>query len=233
MSNGFVQSAQNITGQSGTTATITFTANLTAGNASFAHVFWKNTVTITSAVDSAGNSYLDCGAGRLTRPVDGFMQVLGAKNIAAGTTPTITITFSSAAASVDLYCSEYSGADTTTLFGGFATGTATSGTAVTTGTITPGVTDGAVLAFAVSQAGTGTAGTNFTARQAPADWAEIIEDWIFTSSIGTPTASANFSTTITKAGIIACVIRAAAGGGGGNANLLVGKFGALLKGKLS
>ena len=183
----------------------------TTGNAVIVCVAWKNNVTITSVTDDQGNSYVDCGAGRLARPTDGFLQILGAKNITGGTLPTVTVSFSASATEIDLYLLEYSGADLTNLFDSVSgTGTATSGTSVTTGSFTPTTSQGAVVAFAFTDDTNASAGASHTIRCNPATSGEGVEDRIFNSSLGSVTSSVTLSTAVTKAGIIAAVIRAAA-----------------------
>ena len=199
---------------SDTNVTNTWAANTVTGNCAIVCVFWKNNTTISSVTDSQGNTYVDCGAGRLARPTDGYLQILGAKNIIGGTTPTVTVTFAAAVIEKAVALVEYSGANTDSLFDSItATGTATTGSSVTSGNLAPGITNGAVLAFAVGNpgsAGAPTAGAKFTIRvDGPTTFqgAQNEEDRIFTSSVGTITASLTFTGAITKAGIIACSIK--------------------------
>jgi hypothetical protein len=213
MSIAFVQGKADpdlVGSRSGTTQTIAPTGAFTGGNGGVLGIFWKTNVTISSVTDTAGNVWTDCGAGRFTRPTDGFIQIYGCNNLAAGT-PTITVTFSTTATEMGLDVLEYSGQDTTTLFDSVtATGTATSGTSVTTGSLTPTISDGAIVAYCVTDDTNGSAGASMTTRFAVATGGDIFEDRIFSSSVGTVTVSANMSAAITKGGILACVLRAAA-----------------------
>lgn len=203
--------------QSGASPTLAWTGNTVSGHAVVACAFWKGAVTLNSVTDPQSNTYGDSGAGALARPTDGFLQCYGAANITGGTTPTVTFNFSGApeAATIDLYLLEYAGVATSSMFGEWATGTATSGTTVTSGTFTPGISDGAVVAFAVgNSADTGAVGTiggsAATSRIAPAAWSTIVEDRLFTTSLGANiTASADFISAVTKAAIIAMTLRAA------------------------
>lgn len=208
----FVQKTDHAAAGAATNYPTTWGGNPSTGNAVLVCVFWKGAVTISSVTDSQSNTYADCGAGRLARPTDGFLQVLGAKSITGGTTPVVTVNFSGAANSIDVFLLEYSGQDTATLFDSVTgTGTATSGTAVTTGSFTPTISAGAVVAFAASDDTNATAGTNYTIRCNPAASGEGVEDRIFSSSLGSITASMTLSAAVTKAAIIACTLRAALG----------------------
>lgn len=208
----FVQKTDNAVAGAATNYATVWGGNPATGNAVLICVFWKGAVTISSVTDSQSNTYADCGAGRLARPTDGFLQLLGAKNITGGTTPTVTVNFSGAANSIDVFLLEYSGQDTGTLFDSVtSTATATSGTTVTTGSFTPTISAGAVVAFAASDDTNATAGTNYTIRSNVAASGEGVEDRIFSSSLGSITASMTLSAAVTKAGIIACTLRAAQG----------------------
>jgi hypothetical protein len=216
MSIAFVQKTDgNVSGgPTGSLGTV-WGGNPTTGNAVLVCVFWKSDTTITSVTDSQSNTYVDCGAGRLARPTDGFLQIFGAKNITGGTTPTVTVNWNVGTAfEIDVYLLEYLGADISSLFDSVtATGTATSGSTLTTGNFTPTITNGAVIAFAGSNSGTTVvAGASFTLRCGPAAYGEGVEDQIFTSSLGTITAGMDMGGALTKGGIIACVIKAAASG---------------------
>ena len=210
MAIAFVNSHDDTNLSSGTSRAFALGFNPAAGECLAVCIFWKNNVTITSVTDTLSNTYADCGAGRLTRPTDGFLQIFGAQVTTGGTTPTITVSFSGAMVENENVVLDYSGQDQSTLFDVTATGTATSGTSVTTGSFTPGVTDGAVVAWCVTNDTNGSAGTNFTSRVSPAGAGIVSEDRIFTSSLGSTTASANMSAALTKGAIIAAVIRAAA-----------------------
>ncbi len=177
-------------------------------------IFWKGAVDVTSVTDDKSSTYADCGAGKLTRPTDGFLRIYGSPLVASGMT-VVTIHFNGAPLSGNnaFDVAEYSGQDTTTLFDSVtATGTATSGTTVTTANLTPTITAGAIVAFAATNDTNGSAGTNFTARITAGGSGNAFEDWIFASSVGTITASANMSASIARGGIIAAVLRQAPAG---------------------
>lgn len=198
----------------GSSQAVQWDNDTTTGHAALVCVFWLSDVTITSITDSQGNTYVDCGAGRIARPTDGYMQMFGAKNIAGGVRPTITVNFSGSASVIDTYLVELHNIHATTMFGAFASGAATSGTALTTGTFTPSYSAGIIIAFGVSNDTEGLVGAiaGTTARKilAPAGWATCIEELPYVSSLGSNiTAAVNMSAALTKGVIIACELQAA------------------------
>ncbi len=202
---------------SGTPITKVFNTGVSAGDAIVVCVFWKNNVTISSVTDDQANTYVDCGAGRLTRPTDGFLQIYGATNVVGGgSSPTISIAFSGAVTEAGVILIEYTGEDLTALFDSVSgTGTATSGTSVTTGSFTPTIASGAIIAYGNTNDTDGSVGSGYTLVGAPAGAGAITEEKFFTSAPGSQTAVINMSTAIAKGGLIAAVIRAAGSGSGG------------------
>jgi hypothetical protein len=183
-----------------------------AGNAACLGIFWKANVNITGVADTSGNTWVDSGLGRATRPVDGYAQVFVCKSL-VNSAPTITVSWDGTMNSPGMDLLEYAGADSTTLLDSAqSTGTATSGTSVST-SVTPTIADGAVVAFAYTNDTDATAGSGFTARIAVPATGNIVQDKLFTSSPGTVTATANLLDAITKGVILAIVLRAASAGG--------------------
>jgi hypothetical protein len=176
----------------------------TSGNFLTISVFWKNDVTISS-VSGNGNTYADSGAGRLARPTDGYLETYYAANVNGGSN-VITVNFSGSATEVDWYIEEWSGAALASPIDGNATGTATSGTSVTSAAIATTNSNDMLYAFGVSNDCDATADTNFTLAQTVACSAEITEYRNVTST-GSYTATANWSSAITKAGIIEFAIK--------------------------
>lgn len=217
MTIAWVQSDQSLAG-SGTSATCVFGSNTVSGNAIIACVFWKTDVTISSVTDVESNSYEDCGEGRIARPTDGYMQILGAPNITGGTTPTITVNFSGSATEVDIYVLEYSGASISDLFDATSgSGTATSGTTASTGSYDAVNAEGAIIAFAVGNAGSGSdvafsGEESYTNREVNASfpYAQGVADAVYTSDIGAETTVVTFGATITKAVLVIAILNAAA-----------------------
>ena len=118
------------------TATVTYPVAQTAGNLNIVVVGWADaTSTVTSVVDSAGNTYALTAAGMVGSGLS--QSIYFAKNIVAAVSNTVTVTFNTAAASPNVRILEYSGADTTSPVddtnGEIATGTLLdSGTVFTT-----------------------------------------------------------------------------------------------------
>jgi hypothetical protein len=186
--------------------------NPASGNCVLVSVFWKGAVTITSVTDTQGNVYADCGAGALTRPIDGFLQTFGAFNIKGGTTPTVTVNFSAASATeIDVYLNEYRpGVGEVLSFDSVSSSaTGTSGTSLTTGNLTPTTSSGIVFAQGGANSTNSAAGTGFALRSGNfAGAGGGTEDQIFTSSIGTITPSMSWTGAMTKGGLLACVVKA-------------------------
>lgn len=200
-----------------------------AGSAIIVEAFWKANVTITSVTDDKGGTYGDCGAGRLTRPTDGFLQILGAPNAAGGNT-VVTIHFSGAptAGNNRNHVVEYSGAATSSLFDSISsTGTATSGTHVVTGSFTPTITSGAILGVVNFDTTTSTGDSGYTVRHDSGSGSAII-DQIFTGSVGTLTAGITAGSAVSKAGIVAAVIKVASGGAAFNPTPIVDYYAKLI-----
>lgn len=201
----------------------------TAGNLLVIGVFWKGAVTISGVTGGAG-TFVDCGAGKLTRPTDGFLQVFYAPNIAGGSN-TVTVDFSGTptAGETNVFKDEYSGVALSTPVDVTATGTATSTSTVTSGNLVTAQNDEVMHAFAGGNAASpGTAGTNFTLVQT--NGGDNGTEYRILSATGTYTASYVFSTAISKAGIIAVAFKAAAAGGSGAGPLIRG--GSLIHGSL-
>jgi hypothetical protein len=193
-------------------ATQVWGGNPANGNANLVGIFWKGAVTITSVTDTQGNGYADCGAGKLARPTDGFLQIFGAFGIIGGTTPTVTVNFSAASATeIDVYLNEYHPAAGEVLSFDSVTSsaTATSGNSITTGNLTPTVTSGIVFAFGGANSDHAAAGSGFTIRSTFTIVGGGTEDQIFSSSIGTITPSMTWGgAAMTKGGLLVCVVKA-------------------------
>lgn len=217
MAIAYVQGAQSFNNPDASSISLAFGSNNSSGGFILVCVFWKGDVTISSVTDTQGNSYVDCGAGRLARPTDGYLQVLGAANIAAGAN-TVTVNFSaSTSGSRELFIAEYSGVASSSPFDVTATGThSAGGDTVTTSAFTPGVPAGAVVAFGVVNLVVTTssmlvAGNAGTLRLTPTDWGEGVGDYIYGTSLGSNiTASMTWNGGgITKGALIAAVLKQA------------------------
>lgn len=178
----------------------------TSGNLMVLGIFWKGAVTISSVTTTDSATCVDSGAGRLSRPTDGFLQIYYCPNLGGGS-KTYTIDFSGAESELNVYKDEFSGVLTVSPVETTATGTATSGTNVTTGNIVISNSNDVIYAWAVANAASKyTAGTNFTIAQADANGNGGTEYGLFTP--GTYTASMNMGSTLTKAGIIGVAFKA-------------------------
>jgi hypothetical protein len=147
----------------------------TATNLNIVVVGWNDTTSTVSAVtDTRGNSYAQAGT---TVSGTGLRQAIYyAKNIAAGAN-TVTVTFSQAAAFVDVRVLEYSGADTASPLdvtaGAIGTGGTPSSGAATT-------TSAKELIFGAGMTGShfSGAGSGFTSRVITSPDGDIAEDQV-------------------------------------------------------
>jgi hypothetical protein len=115
---------------------VTYTSAQVAGDTNILAIGWNNTTsTITSVIDSAGNTY------QLAVPTasgSGISQAIYyAKNIkaAAAGTNTVTVTFSASTPFVDIRALEYSGLDPVNPFD-VGTSASGNGTSANSGTVT-------------------------------------------------------------------------------------------------
>ena len=204
----FVQSASGTDEASGTSATITFPSATTTGNALLLCVSWKTNQTVTSI--SGHGTWGQSPAGRLARPVDGYLDCWGAPNI-TGASSAITVNFSGSVTSIYLRGIEYSGVDTSTMFDSdSATGTATSGSTVSTSSVLDSTTtSGLVFAFATADSGG-------TAVASPGMTGRFLEGGLGLTDLGYSAMLSNFTPSMdftfpigSKAGIVSGLILAA------------------------
>lgn len=201
----FVQTNQNITyPSSSATLSTTFSSTQTLHNFNIVAIFWKQPAT-ASIADTFGNTYVDCGAGKVFRDgggeFNGVLQVFVAKNIGSQVSNQVTATFSVAVNQPSMYIFEYSNGNLTNPVDQFASGFATSGTSITSGNATTTTANELLFAFAATDDTNGSAGTGYTARNAqPGDGTCGEEKSV--SSTGTYNAAVNLSTSITLGAII-------------------------------
>ena len=211
-------SRNNLGVTSGNLKTTTYGFNTIAGNSGVIGIFYKGTGNVISLQDSVGNNYFaeDCGRGLIPRGASGTMGLFGCSNLIAGTDPTITATFNAAQTEVDMYPAMYSGCDPTGMWNTAAATSDTvgsSGTVITSAAFTPGIAAGAVVVFAVTNDTLGLVGNIggvlATGRLIPAGWATILEDRIFSASLGAGiTAAVGMSTSYTEGRLIVGIIKA-------------------------
>lgn len=209
----FVQSKQNF--NSGTTVSITFDSNVTAGNLIPVALYTDGDLTLDSVADNLGNTYtavLTKVGGTSGAP---FAWSLYAKNINGGAC-TITATFSGSGFH-EIFAHEVSGADTSAPLDKSASNEQNSpGTgpnAVTSTAVTTTADGEYIFGFATgTQNNTVSTGTGFTGRLT-AFATSCTEDKIQTSA-GSIAATFTLGTDMPTISII-MTFKAAGGGGGG------------------
>jgi hypothetical protein len=94
-----------------TTVSVTFNAAQIAGDLNVVVVGWNDsTATVSAVVDTAANAYTRAVGPTVQAGIES-QSIYYAKNIAAASANTVTVTFSTAAVSPDIRILEYSGAD--------------------------------------------------------------------------------------------------------------------------
>jgi hypothetical protein len=133
---------------SGTTNSVAFNSNNTAGNLIVAYVIWGNQSTV-SLSDTRGNTYAAAGA-RKTWDGSSSSQVFYAKNVSGGAN-TVTAQFSSAISGwAVVYVHEYSGVDKVNPFDKEVSAVGASTRTMDSGSLT---TSGAALLFNAGASG--------------------------------------------------------------------------------
>ena len=174
------------------TVAVSYPGAQTGGDLNVVAVGWNDTTaSVTSVVDSAGNSYqVAVPMGQTT----GLRQTIYyAKNVAASAGNTVTVTFSQAAAYPDIRILEYANVDRTNPFdvGASASGsatTATSGTATTAAA--PELLVGAGMTTGIFNG----AGSGYTSRMITSPDGDIAEDQVVMAA-GSYAATASVSGT--------------------------------------
>lgn len=175
MAIAYVTAAKGIDTYDGTTGTTQASASWNLANTNrliVVGIRWASTtsgISISSVVDTAGNTYVDSGVGRLTLASSvGYAQMYYCKaTTATNATNVVTVTFSSATDYKSVIVAEYSGADTSAPLDVTASGTNASAASVTSGSFTPTTASQVAVAIGAhgpAETGTYTAGTNYTKR---------------------------------------------------------------------
>ena len=170
---GFVQVKAATPQTASSSVAVTYSVAQTAGNLNVVEVGWNDTTSsVNTVTDSKGNSYV-----LAVGPTSGTglrQSIYYAKNIAGGSN-TVTVTFSKAAAAVDVRILEYSGLDTVSPLDVTAaaagSGTTANSGAATTRSANELIVGGGMTAGAFSNAGTG-----FTLRTITSPDTDIAED---------------------------------------------------------
>jgi hypothetical protein len=163
----FVQASAATPQTNQSQVSVTYTQAQVAGDTNILAIGWANlTSTITSVIDSAGNTYQLAGSISGAPHFDLRQAIYYAKNItaAAAGANTVTVTFNTAAPHIDIRATEYSGLDPTNLLDVVGSASGSSATP-NSGSVT--TTAAQELIFgADTTAGkvSTTAGTNFTSR---------------------------------------------------------------------
>jgi hypothetical protein len=172
--------------------TVAYTSAQVAGDTNILAIGWNNTTSsITSVVDSAGNTY------QLAVPTasgSGISQAIYyAKNIkaAAAGTNTVTVTFSASTPFVDIRALEYSGLDPINPFD-VGTSASGSGTSANSGTVTTTAAGELIFGAGITGRVFSAAGTNFTNRIITPQDGDIAEDR-FVTTTGSYSATASLS----------------------------------------
>ncbi len=188
---------------------VAYPAAQTAGNMNIVAVGWNDTTsTVNTVTDTRGNTYtLAIG------PTSGTglrQSIYYAKNIAVGSN-TVTVTFSKAAAFVDVRVLEYSGLDTVNPLDK-TVAAAGSGTAANSGAATTTVANELIFGAGMTAAVFTSAGSGFISRIITTPDADIAEDRIV-SATGSYSATA---TNNTSNWVMQMATFKASGQGGGN-----------------
>jgi hypothetical protein len=187
----FVQ-VVSATPQSSPTSVAAAYAAQTAGNTNVVAIGFDNTTSnIVSVTDTAGNTYLP--AAPLTRGTGLSQAIYYAKNINGGT-PTVTVTFDSAAPFPDLRIMEYSGLDTSTPLDTSASAVGLNNPS-NSGNLATSATTSLVVAAGFIQNSFTAPGSGYTQRIITSPNGDIVEDQVVTTAGtygATATASGNW-----------------------------------------
>jgi hypothetical protein len=175
----FVQATAGTTPGSTSSFSVTFPANTVAGDLILVGFDFASAA-FSSISDSQGNTFTEVGS-QLTSPGAAHSQVYYAKNIKGGA-DTVTVNLSANSPWIEIYLTEYSGADQTNPIDGQAGAYGSAG-AVSSGTATTTVAGDIIYAYCLADWSCN-AGSGFTARSTLDD--NLIED----ETVGSPGAYA-------------------------------------------
>ena len=167
-------------------------------------VGWNDaTVTITSVIDSSGNSYAKA-VGPTVLPGTATQSIYYAANIvaAAAGANTVTVTFNGAATAADVRILEYGGIATSSPFD-IGTGATGSGTLVSSGGASTTNANDLIIGANLTTGATAAPGAGFTARMITVPDGDIVEDM-------TVNAADSYSATATLAASAPTIMQMAA-----------------------
>lgn len=184
---------------------------ITAGSLVVAGLLSNNNVTISTATDTAGNSYTTAVGPFLKTGVGTLWLIYKENATGIGSTNTLTVSFSAASGGGEIAIAEYSGVTTSTSLDQHPVGASgTTGTAITSTSFNPGTAGELVVAF-IGDDGSGgspTAGTGYSNVVQPDTFTLMMEK--LSASTGSQTAGA--TQTSTPWAIVAASWLTAAGG---------------------
>jgi hypothetical protein len=179
----FVQQNSSDPQSAQTTVTVPYTLAQTAGNLNVVIVGWNDaTHTVSSVTDSKGNVYV-LAVGPTVQSGTATQSIYYAKNIAAATagSNTVTVTFNAAAAFPDIRIAEYAGIDPVNPVDGSIAAQGSTASSSSGAFTTTNANDLLVAANVVQTLTTG-AGTGFTSRGITSPDGDILEDRIVTAT---------------------------------------------------
>jgi hypothetical protein len=205
MALAYVQVAKNGRTTNGTTVAAVFPGNTTTGNLIVVGVIVNQTTdTISGIADSQGNTYTKIRGRRVATTGAYFCTLWYAKNITGGTTPTVTVTSTSAQFNVQAF--EISGADTATPLDAQSDAGGTT-TAITGGTTAATTTAAEMVIMAgFSDFGNNgyTVGAGYTGLQIMANAAQdMAMQYKIVAATGTQSGTMTLANASDNAGIIA------------------------------
>jgi len=194
----FVQVSAATPQTSQSQVSVTYTNAQGAGDTNILAIGWRNLAsTITSVIDSAGNTYSIAGSmvnGKTGgNNFDLSQAIYYAKNINAAAlgANTVTVTFNAAAPFVDIRATEYSGLDPANPLDVSGSAAGTSATP-NSGSVTTTAARELVFGAGMTSGKFTAAGTNFTSRIITTPKSDIAED-MFVTATGSYAATAQLS----------------------------------------
>ena len=196
---GFVQVKAATPQAASSSVAVTYSIAQTAGNLNVVEVGWNDTSSsVNTVTDSKGNSYV-----LAVGPTSGTglrQSIYYSKNIVGGSN-TVTVTFSKAAAAVDVRILEYSGLDRVSPLDVTAAA-AGSGTSANSGSATTRSANELMVGAGMTAGAFSNAGTGFTLRAITSPDADIAED-------RTVSATGSYNATATTSSSTAWVMQMA------------------------
>jgi len=171
--------------------TVTYAQAQVAGDTNILAIGWKDaTSTISSILDSAGNTYRPVSTSHGNGLTQAIYYARSIKAAAAGAN-TVTVTFNAAAPFIDIRATEYSGLDPKYPID-VVHSTVGTGTTPSSGSVTTTAAQEVIFGAGTTTGGFTAAGPNFTSRIITSPDADIAED-MFVTATGSYSATATLS----------------------------------------